>query len=213
MTNAAITLDLCDNDGFLSLPDAQIRYLPKFLAPIEEAHFHQSLSDELNWEQFFVRIAGRRIASPRLSAWFGDVGTTYRYSGIAHTATGWPKALGNLKSRVQALTGLPFNSALANLYRDGSDSMGWHSDAEPELGQDPVIVSISLGATRQFTLRHRLDKNISRVRLALEPGSALVMSGPTQHYWRHSLPKTKSAVGPRINLTFRQIYERPTSTC
>jgi alkylated DNA repair dioxygenase AlkB len=126
------------------------------------------------------------------------------YSGTPHQPLPWTPALELVRERVLGLTGCAFNSVLLNLYRDGRDGMGWHSDDEPELGRDPVIASVSLGAPRRFCLRHRRRKD-QRLDVSLGPGSLLLMAGATQHHWVHAVPKTALPVGPRVNLTFRQI--------
>ncbi len=158
----------------------------------------------LPWTTHRVVLFGRAVDSPRLSCWIGDPGATYRYSGVRHEPVSWPDTLRPLRERLRCETGHAFNSVLANLYRHGRDSMGWHSDDEPELGERPVIASLSLGATRRFVLRHRRDPSRKRV-LELPHGSLLLMRGDSQVDWRHALPRTAKPVGPRINLTFRRI--------
>ena len=142
---------------------------------------------------------------PRLTAWYADAGLTYSYSGVTHQAVAWTPTLREIRREVEAAAETPFNSLLLNFYRDGQDSIGYHADAEPELGVNPVIASISLGAVRQFVLKH--PKTGEKRKYDLAHGSLLLMAGTCQHHWVHGLPKTKSAVGPRINLTFRNIVE------
>lgn len=149
---------------------------------------------------------GRWVDSPRLSCWIGDAGASYRYSGQSFEPHPWPDALLPLRGRLRQELGIDFNSVLANLYRDGRDAMGWHSDDEPELGPEPVIASVSLGAARRFVLRRRDDHTV-RKEFRLEPGSLLVMRGNSQRDWQHALPRTAKPVGPRINLTFRRIVD------
>lgn len=169
----------------------------------EHDRLFRSLLHDIAWQQHTVTVCGRRLPAPRLSAWYGDPGACYQYSGLLLHPLPWIAPLFQILTTARALADAPFNSVLANLYRNGQDSVGWHSDAEPELGRNPVIASISLGAVRRFVLQHK--KQRSRVILALEPGNLLLMRGTTQHFWRHQLPKTKQPVGPRINLTFRTI--------
>ena len=157
---------------------------------------------EIEWRQDTARIVGRDVALPRLTAWYGDAG--YRYSGIDNPPKPWLPLLFELKARAERLAGTTFNSVLSNLYRDGRDSMGWHSDDERSLGANPVIASLSFGAVRRFRLKHKKRPEHS-IALELGPGSCLVMAGALQHHWRHALPKTKKPVGPRVNLTFRLI--------
>jgi alkylated DNA repair dioxygenase AlkB len=141
------------------------------------------------------------VPIPRLTAWHGEAG--YVYSGIAMQPAAWTPALLEIKRCAEHHAGQGFNSVLLNLYRDGRDSVSWHADNEPGLGRDPVIASLSLGATRRFQLKHR--RNGLRVAIDLEHGSCLVMAGATQHHWLHQLPKTARPVGPRVNLTFRRM--------
>jgi len=146
---------------------------------------------------------GRVVDSPRLSAWIGDEDAVYRYSGTRFVPRPWTPELLALRDRVAAACGVPFNSVLANLYRDGADRMGWHSDDEPELGPRPVIASVSLGAERTF--RFRAKAGGETVAIELPHGSLLTMAGDTQRLYRHELPARKRVTGPRINLTFRWI--------
>jgi len=141
---------------------------------------------------------------PRLTAWYGDPGKAYSYSGITMQPHNWTKALLEIKQRIEAVAGASFNSALLNLYRDGKDSMGWHRDNEKELGINPVIGSVSFGAARTFVLRHYTDKKLKQS-IELTHGSFLLMRGRTQHCWEHSLPKRITSTGERINITFRRI--------
>ena len=189
----------------IALPDGDIQYWPTFFPADEAAVYAERLVTELPWSQHEVRIGAKVIPAPRLSSWHGDPGITYGYSGARYTASGWPPAIAAVKARVQAGTGHRFNSVLANLYRDGQDGMGWHADREPELGPEPVIASVSFGATRKFMLKHRNKKATPRVDLWLGSGSLLLMLPPTQAHWRHAVPKTQKAIGPRINLTFRLV--------
>lgn len=141
------------------------------------------------------------MACPRLSAWQGDA--TYAYSGLTLHPAPWTPQVEAVRRRIEAAAGDAFNSVLANLYRNGADRLGWHADDEPELGPAPVIASASFGAPRRFLLRPK--RGGASVPIVLEPGSLLVMRGPTQRHWLHSIPPTRRPVGPRINLTFRRI--------
>ena len=187
-------------------PDADLRYWPALLDGVAAARWLDELRAQCAWCQHEVRIAGRRLPCPRLSAWHGDADAIYGYSGKRYTPAAWTPALTTLRTLVQDASGARFNSVLANLYRDGNDSMGWHSDDEPELGARPVIAALSLGAERRFLLRHRRRKAVPGIALDLAHGSLLLMAGETQANWRHSLPKTRRAVGPRISLTFRLVH-------
>ena len=158
------------------------------------------LQQAIGWEQHSIRIHGRILPTPRLTAWMGDA--AYTYSGLSNDPQPWPAPLAALRDRLTADLGVAFNSSLANLYRDGRDSMGYHSDDEPELGPRPVIASISLGARRRFALRHRESRE--RWTWDLGEGDLLVMSEESQSDYAHAVPKTAREVGPRMNLTFRR---------
>jgi alkylated DNA repair dioxygenase AlkB len=186
--------------GNLAPCDGELRLLPDAV-PAPDAMLERLLA-EMDWRQDMARIMGREVALPRLTAWYGDAG--YRYSGIDNPPRPWLPVLLELKAVAEALAEAPFNSVLLNLYRDGRDSMGWHSDDERALGSEPVIASLSFGAMRRFRLRHKRKPELT-LGLALPAGSCLVMAGTLQHHWRHALPKTARPVGPRVNLTFRLI--------
>ncbi|MBI4816180.1 MAG: alpha-ketoglutarate-dependent dioxygenase AlkB [Deltaproteobacteria bacterium] len=177
---------------------------PEWIAQGEARTLFEELRAELPWVQKTIRMFGKDILEPRLTVWLGDAEAVYAYSGVVNVPFPMTPALGALRDRLQLMLDVRFNGVLANLYRDGADSMGWHSDDEPELGANPIIASVSLGAERLFRLAHKKDK-ADRVDLRLPHGSLLVMGGTIQTHYRHSVPKTKSAVGERINLTFRRI--------
>ncbi|KGM53807.1 DNA methylase [Lysobacter arseniciresistens ZS79] len=186
----------------LPLEGAQLGFDREWLPAGEAAALFGELRAAVPWEVHRIRLFGREVDSPRLSCWIGDREAVYRYSGARFEPHPWPARLAELRGRLERELGTGFNSVLANLYRGGRDSMGWHSDDEPELGPAPVIASVSLGATRRFVLKHRRDP-ARRLALDLPPGSLLVMSGDTQRNYRHALPRTAKVVGERINLTFR----------
>jgi alkylated DNA repair dioxygenase AlkB len=147
-------------------------------------------------------------SQPRLVAWYGDRGSDYTYSGIKLTPRPWTDLLRDIKKRVETVSATAFNSVLLNYYRDNRDSMGFHSDDEPELGVRPIIASLSFGEERTFVLKHKVNKLAKPVRLRLESGSLLLMKGETQRYWKHGIAKTSRPCGPRINLTFRRIVSQ-----
>jgi alkylated DNA repair dioxygenase AlkB len=188
----------------MDLEDADVRLSPDAFAAPEAWELFRELREGIDWRQEEVLVFGRRHAVPRLVAWHGDPGARYTYSGTPHEPLPWTPALERIRHRVQAIAGCEFNAVLLNLYRDGRDGMGWHADGEPELGPEPVIASVSLGAVRRFCLRHRKRRGL-RADLALPHGSLLLMSGATQRNWVHAVPKTAVPVGERINLTFRRI--------
>jgi alkylated DNA repair dioxygenase AlkB len=186
---------------------AWLEWWPHFLAAAERPSA-SSLAAELPLRSDTFRMFGRSVRVPRLISWHGDPGCRYRYSGQTYEPAPWTPGLARIRARLVEQTGLPWNAVLANYYRDGSDSVGWHSDDERELGptrDDIAIASLSLGATRRFAMRHRATGE--RRALALADGSLLVMRGRTQQHWRHALPKTAAPVGARLNLTFRVITD------
>lgn len=185
--------------------DGSMLYQSHFLSSSESAELMAGLVDEVPWEARPITVFGRTVMQPRLACWFGDV--SYSYSGITLEPRSWSPRLAHVKAGVEDATGQQFNSVLVNLYRDGNDSMGWHADDEAELGPEPFIASVSVGCTRRFRIRHRESKET--IEIALEPGSLLTMSGLSQRYWMHEVPKSKRVVEPRINLTFRYVF--PTS--
>jgi alkylated DNA repair dioxygenase AlkB len=192
--------------GHPALPDEELGYDPAFLARAEADRILAELLAGLAWEQKEIRIFGSAVPSPRLSAWYGDPGARYTYSGLSLEPLPWVEPLLAVKRRIETATGCAFNSVLANLYRDGADSVGWHSDDERDLGPSPVIASLTLGAERRFLLRpKRAAKGRKPVGLELRHGSLLLMRGGLQRAWKHSVPKTRRAVGPRVNLTYRRI--------
>ena len=158
------------------------------------------LRDGIGWEQHQIRVHGRTLPTPRLTAWMGDA--AYTYSGVTNQPQPWPPALAVLRDRLHDEFGAVFDSCLANLYRDGRDSMGYHSDDEPELGPRPVIASVSLGARRRFALRHRETRE--RWTWELGAGDLLLMRDESQSDYAHAVPKAARDVGPRVNLTFRR---------
>jgi alkylated DNA repair dioxygenase AlkB len=188
----------------IELPGASLLWDEHFL-PAERADLLlENVQDELRWEQHYIRLFGRRVASPRLSVWMGDSDAHYRYSGVPYQPVAWLDCLQDLRTRLQDELNERFNSVLCNLYRNEQDSMGLHADDEPELGTQPVIASLSLGATRRFRMKRR-DNAVASKSIELNHGSLLVMRGDTQAFWQHEIPKQKTPCGPRINLTYRSI--------
>ncbi len=185
-------------------PAGALEYQPGFLGGAEADDLFDRLHEELDWEHREIRMFGRRVAQPRLTAWYGDPGVGYSYSGTRWAADGWHELLESLRDRLESKTRVRFNSVLCNLYRNGDDAMGWHADNERELGPQPVIASISLGQVRRFSLRPR-DRHRSPLHLEPGHGSLLIMSGDLQQHWLHSLPRSRRPMNPRINLTYRQV--------
>ena len=191
--------------GRTVLEGADLEYLPDFLNPGDADDLLATLLAIVPWQQPVVQLFGRTFPSPRLAAWYGDPGAVYQYSGLVNEPLPWLPSLVTLRRRVEQQFREPLNSVLLNCYRDGADSMGWHRDHEPELGDNPTIASISLGGIRRFVLQHSRQVEMTRLELRPEHGSLLLMRGTTQHFWRHCVPKTRKVVAPRVNLTFRQI--------
>ena len=187
----------------LELLDADVRVLQGFLDPQRADDAFARLMAEIEWRQDSIRMYGKTSPLPRLHQWFGD-GKAYTWSGIHMQSTPWCPALLEIKEEIERETGVRLNSALANLYRTGEDMVSWHADDERELGNEPVIASVSLGASRDFLLRH-VEYPKERVKILLEHGSLLVMKGSTQRHWEHTLPRRKKVDKPRINLTFRHM--------
>lgn len=162
------------------------------------------LENDLPWRREYIRLFGRQVLIPRQQCWIGDPQARYRYSGLELAPLPWPDWLLPVRDRVSEQCGANFNSVLCNRYRDGSDSMGWHSDDEPELGPAPLIAALTFGGERRFQFRHRQDKRL-RETLVLPHNSLLIMPRGLQAEFQHQLPKTRQPVAARINLTFREI--------
>lgn len=187
----------------IPLEDADVRYYPGFLENADGI-FGQ-LREELAWRQDTIRLYGKPVLIPRLNAWYGDPDAHYQYSGLPLPPLPWTPTLLAIRHQLQQFLQTGFNSVLANLYRDQRDSVAWHADDEPELGREPLIASISLGAERRFSMRHRFKRSLPTRHIDLESGSLLVMAGPTQAHWHHQVAKSRRPIGPRINLTFRRV--------
>jgi alkylated DNA repair dioxygenase AlkB len=200
--------DLFERAGQLrriEMPDADVCYLSDF-------DFGEPLDDLLNrlihstrWRSEKIVVWGRSHVQPRLISWYGDKGKSYSYSGVDLEPLPWTQSLLALKARTEAVAGTSFNSVLLNYYRDNNDSMGLHSDSERELGDKPIIASLSLGDRRTLIFKHKTRIDLPTVKIPLESGSLLLMKGDTQTYWKHGINKESRPCGPRINLTFRTI--------
>ncbi len=190
----------------LPLEDAEVYSLRHLLLAEPAGAMTQHLLRETPWRAEHVVVWGKTFPQPRLIAWYGDVGHRDTYSGIHLNPLPWTPALLEIKTRIEAVAGETFNSVLLNYYRDHRDSMGFHSDDERELGERPIIASLSLGEERTFILKHKTRPELKSVRLKLASGSLLLMKGETQRHWKHGINKATRPCGPRINLTFRRIY-------
>ncbi|MBD1260937.1 alpha-ketoglutarate-dependent dioxygenase AlkB [Maribacter polysiphoniae] len=186
----------------LNLIDADISYYPDFIDSEKAAVLFDYFKDSVPWQHDDIKVFGKVYPQPRLTALYGSGDKEYSYSNIVMRPKPFTENLGEINSLLEDLTRTAFNTCLLNFYRNGRDSNGWHSDDEKELGQNPVIASISLGQERVFHLRHKKDKSLKH-KLLLGHGSLLLMKGKTQHYWQHQVPKTTKPIGGRINLTFR----------
>ena len=188
----------------IPLENGLLTFFPAFLNPADSEQYISKLKNEINWKQENIRIFGKSYLTPRLTAWYGDAGAAYSYSGLKLSPEPWTPLLIQLRDMIVAATGFRFNSVLLNWYRDGNDSMGWHADDEKELGINPLIASLSLGQERDFRFR-RKDNHRKVFKVKLANGSLLVMGGSIQHFWQHALPKSAVIKNERINLTFRMI--------
>ena len=188
-----------------SPPDSQIELIPNFIHLEATNVLWEHLLNDIRWEQHHINLFGKQLASPRLSAWHGDPEANYHYSGQQLTPNPWTTQLLSIRSKINKQLDLNFNSVLLNYYRTGCDNIGWHADDEKILGENPTIASLSLGANRRFVIKHKYRKDLPKYEYRLENGDLLIMSGPTQHFWKHQIPKTRKPIKPRINLTFRKI--------
>lgn len=221
-----------DGKGWvITVPDGELYYDPNFLteriadrclevflgntgnmtpvtpwADLTEDQWKAIRFELIPWQRDVIRMYGKEIPLPRLSSWHGDPERAYTYSGIHLKPQPWNIPLDWLRDQLECLCGIRFNSVLMNWYRDGHDHISWHADDETELGKNPVIASVNLGATRRFLLR-RADDQALKIEFPLSHGSVLIMSGALQHHWQHSVPKQAAVNDSRINLTFRVIGE------
>jgi len=188
----------------LNLPDADIIYFPTFFENNIAKDIYNELLHSTPWQQDNIKVFGKEFAQPRLTALYGNDGKPYAYSNITMQPNPWSLLLQKIKSQVESVVETQFTTVLLNYYRDGRDSNGWHADNEKELGQNPVIASLSFGCERVFQLKHNTIPTLKK-NILLENGSLLIMKGTTQHFWKHQIPKTNKPIGGRINLTFRVI--------
>lgn len=183
--------------------DGTAYYTPDFYSEQESRTFFISLFEGIAWENDELIIFGKRIITARKTAWYADEGLTYTYSKVTRNPLPWIEPLIQIKNKIENYSGDNFNACLLNLYHNGNEGVSWHSDDERELGANPKIASLSLGASRKFVFKHKKKKD--KIEIFLENGSLLLMEDQTQSHWVHSLPKTKRVHHPRINLTFRKI--------
>ena len=190
-------------EGLTLIENGEYVFYPNFFSKSESDTLLQNLRSTIHWKQESMNMYGKKIDFPRLTAWYGNDDKPYSFSGITLQPLPWSNEILTIKSKIEPVANTAFNSVLLNLYRDGNDSISWHTDAEKELGINPVIASVNFGATRKFQLRHIKTKE--KLEIELTHGSLLIMQGELQHFWQHQVPKTSKVVGERINLTFRVI--------
>lgn len=190
----------------LKIPDAEIDFYPNFFTVQEADFYYKKLLETIAWQQDYIKLYGKEVPIPRLEAWYGEEDKTYTYSGITLKGHQWTEELLEIKSKIEEEAQVSFSNVLINQYRNGSDSMAWHADDEPELGKNPIIASVSLGAERVFQLKHKTQVGL-KTKISLGHGSFLLMKGETQHHWLHQIPKTQKQISPRINLTFRILLQ------
>lgn len=187
----------------IQIKNGEYIYIPNFYDKAKADQYLKAFSENIQWKQESMNLYGREIMFPRLTAWYGDSDKPYSFSGIKLDPNPWSQELLEVKSDIEPLSEVEFNSVLLNKYRDGNDSISWHTDAEKELGQNPIIASVNFGAERTFQLRNIVSRE--RIDITLKHGSLLIMKGELQHFWQHQVPKTKKVLTERINLTFRVI--------
>jgi alkylated DNA repair dioxygenase AlkB len=187
------------------LPKDVLDYFPGLFSTIESTAFLTKFITTIPWEQRIVSMYGKKIITPRLTAWYGEEEKNYAYSGNRFQPLPWTRELIDIKERVEPLSGVRFNSVLLNYYRDGNDSVAWHSDNETELGKQPVIASVSFGQVRRFDIRNKKEHQ-QKYSVRLEEGSLLLMKGDLQQNWEHRIAKSVTPMKARVNLTFRIIH-------
>jgi alkylated DNA repair dioxygenase AlkB len=187
------------------IPDAKLVLYEHFFSKPDADRLYKELLEKTQWQQSNITVYGKTHLTPRLTAWYGDSSQSYAFSGTKMEPHPWTEDLLFIRDKIGKATGIKFTSVLLNLYRNGQDSVGWHRDDEAELGENPVIGSVSFGETRPFQIRHKFRKDVEKITIPLNHGSFLLMAGPMQHFWEHQIPKTAKDINPRINLTFRII--------
>lgn len=192
----------------IPMPDADVSMLHEVEMPVDYLTMLSKLMDQTIWRQEAVKVYGKEYQQPRLVALYGDAGMRYDYSGISLHPLPWNDLLREVNRRIEDCTDSTFNAVFLNLYRDQNDSMGFHSDDEKELGREPTIASLTFGATRIFRMKHKFNSEIPVQKIPLTSGSVLLMKGKTQHFWKHGINKQTEPCGPRVNLTFRTIFDR-----
>lgn len=183
------------------LPDANVMLIDRFFNKEQSDHYYKVLLNQTRWREYSMPMYDKIVTAPRMICWFEDKDNPGRDAEIPELTD----ELNQIRDRVEEETGLRFNAVLLNLYRDRKDGVAWHSDKTGKSGVNPVIASVTFGETRLFRLRHKMRKDVPQIEIPLHHGSLLVMSGTTNSFWEHQVPKTARNVLPRINLTFRQV--------
>ena len=197
--------DMERNFDIISLKDGEVWFMKNFLTQNESDYYFKILNESIHWKQEAINYYGKTYQVPRKTAWYGYEGFNYSYSGINCNPEPWTKDLLELKIKIESyLHDQNFNSVLLNMYRNGNDKVSWHADDETELGLNPIIASLSFGATRSFDIKHKFEPQL-KYKFELINGSLIVMRGAMQHYWLHQIPVQKKVINSRINLTFRTI--------
>ena len=187
----------------IKITNGEYIYIPNFFDRLISNEYLSAFIKNIEWKQESMNMYGKQVNFPRLTAWYGDSDKPYTFSGITLNPHPWSKELLDIKNLIEPICEVNFNSVLLNLYRDGNDSISWHTDAEKELGQNPIIASVNFGAERKFQIRHNDTKET--IEFVLKHGSLLIMKGELQHFWKHQVPKQKNILRERVNLTFRVI--------
>ena len=193
------------NSSLIKADNLYVEYIENFFDFDQSQLYMKHLTNDIKWKREKIRMWGKEIVTKKRIAWYADEGKSYTYSGSTFYPVQWDEVLLEIKKQVEQHIRFQFNSVLLNEYKSGEVGMGWHSDDEKELGIDPIIASLSFGANRDFIFKHKTDKSFEKIKIHLKSGSLLIMSGSTQHYWKHSLPKRLKFRDPRVNLTFRKI--------
>lgn len=183
------------------LPDADLLLIDNFFTKEESDHYYDILLNQTKWYEYEMPMYDKIVTAPRMVSWYGDSNRPSRESN-----PDWPLELITIRQRVEVETQIKFNAVLLNLYRNGNDSVAWHSDKTASTNKNMNIASVTFGETRLFRLRHKFSKDIPQIEIPLHHGTFLLMAGNTNSYWEHQVPKTAREVLPRINLTFRQVH-------
>jgi alkylated DNA repair dioxygenase AlkB len=199
-------LSLFDAEEYYQFPQELLEYAEYFLSEKEATELKDILIQTVSWKQTTQKMYNKTVLTPRLTAWYGDHDKSYQLDGNQFDVNSWSPELLTLKQQIEKATGYEFNSVLLNLYRDANDSVAWHRDKDNELGDHPVIASVSLGQVRNFDFR-KVDHHSQKYSLPLQHGSLLIMKGDLQIHWEHRIAKSTKPMQPRINLTFRMIKE------